>query len=181
MIIGVAPLLKQHIGSQAAYAFAEDPLDPHGPNADLLEAGLHSIDARVTATHTTPGAYLTGDATASFEQECSRCLKTVPMMVAAEFEEQYYATVGVMAGEAREAAPPDAKTIGSDFLIDLSLLLAEELLLAMPLAPLCRRDCRGLCPECGEDLNERSHSHEVVIDDRWATLRGLRDFHAERD
>lgn len=181
MIIAVAPLLKQHIGSQASYAFAEDPIDPHGDNANLLEAGLRSIDARITATHTTPGAYLKGDATASYEQECSRCLKTVPMMVAAEFEEQYYATVGVIAGEARDAAPPDAKTIGSDFLIDLSPLLAEELILAMPLAPLCRPDCKGLCPECGEDLNERPHSHEAAVDERWAKLQQLRDYRAGRD
>lgn len=181
MIISVAPLLKQHVGSQAAYAFAEDPIDPHGDNAGLLAAGFHSVDARVTATHTTPGAYLKGDATASLEQECSRCLKTVPMMVAAEFEEQYYATVGVVLREARETAPLDAKTIGSDFLIDLTPLLAEELLLALPLAPLCRPDCSGLCPECGDDLNERPHSHDPATDDRWAKLQQLRDFQAGRD
>ncbi len=180
MIINVAPLLKQFVGSQAAYTFSEDPIDPRGDNAGLLEAGFHSVDARVTATHTTPGAYLEGDATASLEQECSRCLKTVPMMVAAEFEEQYFATVGVAVGEVRDAAPLDAKTIGSDFLIDLSPLLAEELLLALPLAPLCRVECKGLCQECGEDLNERPHSHDVVVDDRWAQLQQLRDFHARR-
>lgn len=181
MIISVAPLLKQFVGSQASYAFSEDPIDPRGDNAGLLEAGFHSIDARVTATHTTPGAYIEGDATASLEQECSRCLKTVPMMVAAEFEEQYFATVGVVVGEVREAAPLDAKTIGSDFLIDLTPLLSEELLLALPLAPLCRPDCKGLCQECGEDLNERPHTHDEIADDRWAKLQQLREFHAQRD
>ena len=103
------------------------------------------------------------------------------MMVAAEFEEQYFATVGVAVGEVRDATPLDAKTIGSDFLIDLSPLLAEELLLALPLAPLCRVECKGLCQECGEDLNERPHSHDVVVDDRWAQLQQLRDFHAQRE
>ncbi len=181
MIISVAPLLKQHVGSQAAYAFAEDPIDPRGENAGLLDSGFRSVDARVTATHTTPGAYLEGDAKASFEEECSRCLKTVPMDVAAKFEEQYYATFGVISGQALEDVPTDAKTITSDFHIDLTPLLAEELILAMPLAPLCRPDCRGLCPECGEDLNERPHSHDLVVDDRWVKLQQLRDFHAERD
>lgn len=181
LIISVAPLLKQHVGSQAAYVFAEDPVDPRGENADLLEAGFESVDARLTATHTTPGAYLEGDATASCEQECSRCLKRVRMHVTAEFAEQYYATVGVISGEALEAAPPDAKSIGSDFHIDLSPLLTEELLLALPLAPLCRPDCKGICPECGEDLNDRPHSHDLVVDERWAKLQQLRDFQPERD
>ncbi len=178
MIISVAPLLKQHVGSRAAYALAEDPIDPRGENAGLLDSGFQSVDARVTATHTTPGAYLEGDAEATFDEECSRCLATVRMRVAAEFEEQYFATVGVESGESLEVAPLDAKTIASDFLIDLTPLIVEELLLALPLAPLCRPDCRGLCPECGEDLNQQPHQHAAPVDDRWAELERLRDFRA---
>jgi len=180
VIVSVAPLLKQPVGSEIAFAFAEDPIDPRGDHAALIDAGFESVDARLTATHTNPGPLLEGEARATTEQHCSRCLRQVKVPVDASFAEQYYATIGVL-GEALDTAPFDAKTIGSDFLIDLTPLIAEELLLALPLAPLCRRDCKGLCPECGGDLNERPHTHHDAVDQRWAKLQVLRDFHPERD
>jgi uncharacterized protein len=38
----------------------------------------------------------------------------------------------------------------------------------------CREDCAGLCPECGENLNERPHEHEKPVDPRWAKLSELK-------
>ena len=64
MIVNVAPLLKEPVGAQAEYHVAESPIDPHGDNSGLLEAGAVSIDADITATHTNPGAYLEGAADA---------------------------------------------------------------------------------------------------------------------
>ncbi len=77
-------------------------------------------------------------------------------------------------------APRDAKTIGSDFRIDVTPLLREELILATPFAPLHRPDCKGLCPVCGRDLNDEPHSHDEPTDERWAKLGVLKDFHPER-
>lgn len=181
MIVNVAPLLKQPVGAQADYRVAESPIDPHGENSGLREAGAVSIDADIVATHTNPGAYLEGEADASLEATCSRCLASIEAPVHAEFAEQYYARFGVVAGEPLGEAPTDAKTIGSDFNIDLTPLLREELILATPFAPLCRPDCKGLCAVCGEDLNRRPHEHETAVDERLAKLEKLRDFHAERD
>ncbi len=180
MIVSVAPLLKQPVGTEMAFAFAEDPIDPQGDHASLLEAGFEAVDAQVTATHTNPGPLLEGEARATLAQQCSRCLRPVQVPVEATFAEQYYATFGVL-GQALDAAPPDVKTIGSDFLVDLTALVAEELILATPLAPLCRRDCTGLCLECGEDLNDRPHTHDDAADLRWAKLHALRDFRPERE
>ncbi len=181
MIVNVAPLLKQPIGAQADYQVSEAPIDPHGENAGLLDAGAVTIDAEITATHTNPGAYLEGEAEASVRAMCSRCLKPVETPVHAAFAEQYYATIGVVSGEDLGEAPLDAKMIGSDFRIDLTPLLREELILATPFAPICRPDCKGLCEVCGEDLNLRPHEHEAPIDERLAKLEQLRDFHAERE
>ena len=181
MIVNVAPLLRQPIGARADYEVAEAPIDPQGENAGLLDVGAVSIDAEITATHTNPGAYLEGEAEASVQVTCSRCLKPIETPVHAEFAEQYYATIGVASGEPLAEVPRDAKTIGSDFRIDLTPLLREELILATPLAPLCRPDCRGLCPVCGEDLNLRPHEHEAPLDERFAKLEQLRDFHPERE
>ncbi len=181
MKINVAPLLKRDVGATADYHVGEDPIDPHGDNAGLRDAGAVSIDADITATHTNPGAYLEGDADARLAVTCARCLRPVETPVHADFAEQYYATIGVEHGEQLGAPPLDAKTIGSDFRIDLVPLLREELILATPLAPLCRPDCRGLCEECGRDLNLEPHEHQTPTDERWAKLQALKDFHAERE
>jgi len=160
VIINVAPLLTELIGAQADYHVQEDPIDPTGENAGLRDIGAASIDSDILATHTNPGAYLEGRADARLEVTCSRCLRTFEAPVHAEFAEQYYASIGVVSGEPLDAAPRDAKTIGSDFRIDLTPLLLEEILLASPLAPLHSPECRGLCEVCGRDLNLEPHAHE---------------------
>lgn len=181
MIVNVAPLLKEPIGEQVEYHVAESPIDPKGENSGLLEAGAVSIDAEIVGTHTNPGVYFEGAADASLQATCSRCLIPIETPVHADFAEQFYARFGVESGQPLGEAPTDAKTIGSDFRVDLTPLLREELFLAAPFAPLCRPDCKGLCEECGDDLNQRPHRHEAAVDQRFAKLEKLRDFHAERD
>lgn len=181
MLINVAPLLKEPVGAHIDYHIAEDPIDLRGDNSGLSEAGATSIDADVHATHTNPGAYLEGGADARVQVECSRCLRSFETPVHADFAEQYYQTIGVANGEPLAAAPRDAKTIGSDFKIDLTPLLREELILATPLAPIHSPDCKGLCTICGRDLNTEPHAHDEPTDERWANLERLRDFHAERE
>jgi uncharacterized protein len=181
VIINVAPLLRDGIGAKASYHLAEDPIDPKGESADLLEDGARSLDADIVATHTNPGAYLEGEADARIEMTCSRCLRTFEAPVHADFSEQYYATVGVANGEPLDEPPSDSKSIGSDFKIDVTPLLREELILATPFAPLHDPECRGLCEQCGRDLNTEPHTHDAPIDARWARLEALKDFHAQRE
>jgi uncharacterized protein len=172
--ISVGPLLKLPMGESIDYRVDEDPVDPRGENAELLDAQVTAIDADIRATHTNPGALLEGDARATVAQECARCLKPIDTPVEARFAEQYYATLNVDTGAAMPDAPLDAKTIGHDFRIDLTPLLREEVILATPLAPLCRPECKGLCPVCGLDLNESSHEHDRDVDERWSVLRDVR-------
>ncbi|MBI2324444.1 MAG: DUF177 domain-containing protein [Chloroflexi bacterium] len=174
MKVSVAPLLKQPMGESVDYKVEERPIDPRGENAELLEAQVTGIDADITATHTNPGALIAGDARATVSAECVRCLTPIEAPVRARFAEQYYATLNVDTGTPMPQAPLDAKTIGHDFRIDLTPLIREEVILAMPLKPLCRPDCRGLCPVCGTDLNVSPHEHEPGTDERWAALKSLR-------
>lgn len=174
MKISVAPLLKQPYGTHVDHHVEEGPpIDPRGENAGLLDADITSIDADIKATHTDPGAYLEGDARATVKQECSRCLRPIETPVEADFAEQYYTRLNVETGAPMPEAPRDAKIIGHDFLIDLTPLMREEIILATPQAPLCRPDCRGLCPMCGRDLNDSPHEHEGQADERWSKLREL--------
>jgi uncharacterized protein len=59
--------------------------------------------------------------------------------------------------------------------INLEPLLREQILLAVPYAPLCREDCKGLCPVCGTDLNAgQCPCDRTPIDPRWSALKGLK-------
>jgi uncharacterized protein len=78
------------------------------------------------------------------------------------------ATLPSAEGDEDEALP-----VIEDDLIDLTEVLRDAVVLALPLAPLCSADCPGLCPECGILLAEApDHAHEQ-IDPRWAALGGL--------
>src|SRR5205823_14521077 len=58
--------------------------------------------------------------------------------------------------------------------VNLEPFLREQLVLAVPFAPLCREDCKGLCPQCGVDLNSGTCACEKPIDPRLAALKGLK-------
>ena len=60
--------------------------------------------------------------------------------------------------------------------LDLHSWARDALVLALPTQIVCREECLGLCPECGENLNEAGpgHAHEREPDPRWAALREIR-------
>jgi uncharacterized protein len=110
------------------------------------------------------GVLATGAATAPWEAECRRCLGPVHGQATAEFRELFEA-------ESREG---ESYPLKGDR-IDLAPLAREALLLELPLAPLCRDDCRGLCPTCGADRNAGPCACPPdEPDPRWAVLDGLR-------
>lgn len=114
------------------------------------------------------GAVASGTVAAPFVSDCRRCLGPVRGMVTAEVREVYQADVAP--AEAEEIYP-----LSGDQL-DLEPLARDAVLLELPLAPLCREGCRGLCPTCGANLNEGSCGcPEMTRDARWADLDALRD------
>lgn len=59
--------------------------------------------------------------------------------------------------------------------IDLDPIVREQLLLALPMSALCKEDCKGLCPQCGQNLNEKQCGCEVrPSDPRWAALKNIK-------
>ncbi|ACY98973.1 MULTISPECIES: YceD family protein [Thermomonospora] len=118
------------------------------------------------------GVLVTGTARMPLTGECARCLDPLEDTFEAEFQELFVYPDTRSGGEADE----DERRIEGD-LIDLEPVLRDTVVLALPLSPLCRDDCPGLCPECGVRLAdaEPDHRHEAAIDPRWAALRGLTD------
>jgi uncharacterized protein len=81
-------------------------------------------------------------------------------------------------GDSMQVLPLDEEDAAADFvknnILDLTELIRQNVLLALPIQPLCREDCKGLCPECGRDLNVEPHTHEAEArDERFAALRQL--------
>ena len=95
---------------------------------------------------------------------CRRCSVPVQGVALVEVDERFV--------DNREVGDEEAYLIEHDF-VDLAPLVHDAILLELPLAPLCRDDCRGLCPFCGIDRNETSCQCEAPVDPRWATLDGL--------
>jgi uncharacterized protein len=120
---------------------------------------------------------LRGIIDASVEVRCDRCVAPVVIPVNAEFDATYVpAEVLTTDAEATELQEDDLTfaTYEGDVL-ELEELAREQLLLALPARHLCREDCKGLCPTCGEDLNaEACHCEQREIDPRWAALAALK-------
>jgi DUF177 domain-containing protein len=97
-----------------------------------------------------------GRAVARLELACSRCLEAFEVPVDARFDLVYLPTPDTAAGEEEEAelADEDINTaFYRDGQVDLAEMLHEQLYLALPMKPLCRDDCKGLCPVCGANMN----------------------------
>ena len=116
---------------------------------------------------------LTGRVEGEMELSCSRCLEPFRMPVAAEFDLRYVPRTENVGDEEQEVGEDDLTTaFYTDDQIDLGELIAEQFQLALPMKPLCSDDCRGLCPQCGTNLNTGScDCHREWVDPRLAALK----------
>jgi uncharacterized protein len=110
------------------------------------------------------------------ELECSRCLVAYPFQEDETFSLVLYPRRPEAAEEV-ELAPDDLDAVFYDEpTISLAPIAEERVQMALPMKPLCRPDCKGLCAECGKDLNQGpcGCAHEPV-DPRWEALRALKE------
>lgn len=97
--------------------------------------------------------------------ECARCLSQLEGPSDFELQELYFYP-------GRQSDQDDPLIV--DEQIDLEPALRDAVVLELPFIPLCRPDCRGLCPACGANLNdEPDHRHDDQVDARWEKLKGL--------
>lgn len=127
------------------------------------------LDLRLEAVM--EGVLVSGTARSPLSGECARCLDPLTSSIEVEFQELYvYSDT-----RSGESAGDDERRLEGD-LIDLEPVVRDAMVLALPLSPLCRDDCPGLCTECGVRLAdaEPDHHHDAV-DPRWAALQGMLD------
>lgn len=138
--------------------------------ADLLvehrDAGSRVNDIRLRAAYQ-------GD----FEILCARCVEPVPLPLSGEFD-LLFRPEDVDANPGERAITPDETEIGYYQESGLSLedVVREQVLLSLPGRTLCKEDCKGLCPRCGQNLNLATCScGDAPADPRWNALAGLAD------
>jgi uncharacterized protein len=153
-------------------SFAPGAVDYH--TSDFRQS--EPLEVRATAELIEGQIRITGDLHTRVELVCARCLEPVTEEVAREFD-LFYKPIATMTKEEEERLKLDDTEIAffkGDGLF-LTDVLAEQVLLALPMKAICRSDCRGLCPQCGVNLNnEECRCEAHVGDPRMAPLARLK-------
>ncbi len=160
LIVNVAELVRRP-GSQNEVRLAA-PLADLRVVDSVVPDGCE-VDVDLVLESLTDGIVVRGRVATSWESACRRCLEPVHGKVDVEVRELYQ----------HEPAADDAFVFRGEQL-DVEPMVREAVLLELPLAPVCRPDCAGLCPVCGVNRNEVDCRHGTVARDlRWAALDDL--------
>lgn len=157
-----------------AHTYAPEDFELEDEGARLTE------DATVEGSASRKGVEvrLRGRITTEVELLCDRCLVPARTPLAVEFDASFIPReVEAVKEENVELLVEDLGLAAYEGdAVDLDELVREQILLALPLRRLCREECKGLCPECGKDLNAGQCSCEQgEVDPRWAALAGLKN------
>ena len=185
LLFNIAQLLKEPVGSTRKYDLETEELrlDDEEAGAELLAA--RDLHGKVKVTRISDGVLVQGDVAAKVELECSRCLESFTLPVEGSLEEEFQPTIDVESGMPVRRADYEkndaAFQVDANHQMDLAEPVRQALLVSLPMKPLCREDCKGICPQCGAYWNEADCDCEVeTVDSRWGSLRelSLEDFPA---
>jgi uncharacterized protein len=168
----VADLLRAAPGSYETHQVDVDDLRVA---ADIALAA--PVTGYVRLSLTGRGILIRAELQTEIAGVCGRCLRSVVTPIDVEIEEEALPSVDIDTGlPVDTSAEPDALRLTDHHELELETPIREAISLAEPIAVLCRPDCRGLCPDCGVDLNDNpSHSHaDEEIDPRLAALADWR-------
>ncbi len=164
--------LGRRAGSMRTVRFPAPAPGDLGVELIAVPAGSE-IDLDLRLESVMEGVLVSGTAAVHLAGECGRCLEPVTQLLSVPIQELFAypeSTTEVTAGHTVE---DETARMEGDFL-DLEPTLRDAVVLALPLTPLCRQDCAGLCAECGERLDDlpADHTHEAT-DVRWSALQDL--------
>lgn len=124
--------------------------------------------------------HLVGNVETTLELTCGRCLEPFRLAVDASFDLRYLPrTANTGEGELEIEEDDLTTAYYGDDVIDLRQLITEQFHLALPMKPLCDRACRGLCPQCGTNLNTAPCSCRTSWED--PRLAGLKSMLKDRE
>jgi len=136
------------------------------PTIDVEDITLTPLVGTIFATRTSEGIYISGNLNTATDVVCDRCLIDTEAPVSVSLEELLYYPP--------KSAPPKELTVSEEGYVDLAPLVRELTILELPIHPLCKTDCLGLCQDCGTNLNENECDCVYdEIDPRLAKLKEL--------
>jgi len=177
------------LGRQAGSALTQTRTVPAPDDLRLELVGVPvgadvALDVRFEAV--SEGVLATATVTAPLAGECARCLAPLTSSVTAGFQELYLYTDKHDKYDKHEKhdkhqehheheEQDDEERHLDGALLDLEPAFRDAVVLALPMSPLCREDCPGLCVECGVPLADAGpgHQHEDAADPRWAALKQI--------
>ncbi|MGB1252417.1 MAG: YceD family protein [Candidatus Promineifilaceae bacterium] len=135
------------------------------PAVRIDELHLEPLTGYFKASRTAQGIFLRGKLTSFAEAECARCNSLFLHPMSLHLDDHYYLP---------EVAPLGEYTIEETGKLDLGPLVRELAITAVPMQPVCKEACQGLCIECGTNLNETDCGCvDEYIDPRFAILQQL--------
>jgi len=145
------------------------------PDGDYLDFSLRKIDVKCQISKTSSTIFIKGNLSVLLGICCSRCLEEVDFSASGDFA---YTLVPAKP-ETREELELQAEELEVSYyqgeFIDVTPIICEQIILQIPIKPLCSEDCKGLCPHCGINLNVAScNCHSGFVDDRLAVLKNIR-------
>ncbi len=149
--INVAQLLKEAVGSTRRYQLKEVA----SPET------AQKIDGEVRLIRSPKGILVEGEVVTTVETVCSRCLSPIDIPLTFKIiEEEFLPKMDMISGSPLFSGDEatGALFINEEHILDLGEIVRQCFILAMPMKPLCRPDCAGLCPMCGSNLNQGSCS-----------------------
>lgn len=171
LIWNVAGLLTDDMGADRQYPVTGVGITP--PEGLTL---AEPLDGTARLVRTNRGILVDAALTTVLAGECSRCLKPVLIPLRLEIDEEFLPSLDLTTGQPVPTdEDPDAWRLSDHHELDLEPAVGEAIILAEPIAPLCRPDCPGLCVVCGLALEAGDHDHpDDDVDPRLEALRAFR-------
>ena len=169
MYFNVSQLLKESTGSGRTFVIDE--------KLSLTDdARVNRVLGTVNLVRTDKGIWLSATMESVVLCMCSRCLNQCEQPISMAIEEEFFPLVDVVTGARldRSEDGDDSSYINQDHTMELSEVVRQYSALSMPMNPVCREECAGICLTCGVNLNETScKCDEVTRDRRWGALLEL--------
>jgi uncharacterized protein len=150
LLLNVGFIIHETIGYSREFPFDFESI------AIPPDTNLSNLSGLVRVTRTAQGLLVQVKMKACLPAECARCLTEFSQLLQIDFTDLYAFSLKSVT-ELGLILPENGR-------LDLAPIVRDEMLLAIPISPLCRPDCKGLCPICGENLNEITGKHEHLLE-----------------
>jgi uncharacterized protein len=150
MRFNVAQLLKSTVGASRQHE-VDDDITGIDPELEIVKP----LKGQVRFLRVGDGILVTGRLQTQVRVSCRRCLEPFELPVSFKLEEQFRPSIDVKTGAPihLEDGEDETTRIDPHHMLDLTEVVRQNLLLALPMSPLCNERCRGLCSHCGVNLN----------------------------